>query len=34
MPELKWHWGYPGLLLVMRGVFVTMMFYFERKRWL
>ena len=34
MPELKWHWGYPAVLLVMVGVFVTMILYFKRKKWL
>ena len=34
MPELGWHWGYFGVLIIM-GVIVAFMFlYFRRKRWL
>ena len=34
MPELEWHWGYPVALLVMFAIFIIMMFYFWRKKWL
>ncbi len=34
MPELKWHWSYPVLLLVMISVFIGMLFYFRRKKWI
>jgi magnesium transporter len=34
MPELKWHWGYFGALGLMVVVFIGMLFYFRRKRWL
>jgi len=34
MPELEWHWGYFGALLIMVVIVVLMMFYFKRKRWL
>jgi magnesium transporter len=34
MPELGWHWGYFGALLVMALVAATMLVYFKRKRWL
>jgi magnesium transporter len=34
MPELKWHWGYPGALLGMLAVALVMLAYFRAKRWL
>ncbi|GIV35128.1 MAG: cobalt/magnesium transport protein CorA [Chitinophagales bacterium] len=34
MPELKWKWGYPAVLAVMVCVFLVMIFYFRRRRWL
>jgi len=34
MPELGWHWGYFGVLLVMAIVAAVMLVYFKRKRWL
>jgi len=34
MPELKWHWGYPVVLLFMALVAVLMLLYFKRKGWL
>ncbi|MFC1562973.1 magnesium/cobalt transporter CorA, partial [candidate division KSB1 bacterium] len=34
MPELKFHWAYPTLLLVMVAVFFSMLIYFRRKKWL
>ena len=34
MPELKWHWGYFGILIVMASVASVMLVYFKRKRWL
>ena len=34
MPELKWHWGYFGALGLMIVVFIGMLFYFRRKKWL
>jgi magnesium transporter len=34
MPELKWHWSYPVLWLVMIGIFIGMLFYFRRKKWI
>jgi magnesium transporter len=33
MPELKWRWGYPAILLVMLAVAVSMLTYFKKKRW-
>jgi magnesium transporter len=33
MPELKFAWGYPVLLLVMLGCAVGMVIYFKRKKW-
>jgi magnesium transporter len=34
IPELKWHWGYFGILVVMASIASVMLFYFKRKRWL
>lgn len=34
MPELKWHWGYPAVCLIMVFVVVAMVSFFKRKRWL
>lgn len=34
MPELKWRWGYAGVLLVMLAISGAMIVYFKRKKWL
>jgi len=34
MPELKWHMGYPLIVLIMAVVAGIMLLYFQRKRWL
>ena len=34
MPELKWQWGYFGLLGLMAVIVIVLIFYFKRKRWL
>jgi magnesium transporter len=34
MPELEWPWAYPALWLLLIGIFVAMLFYFRRKKWL
>jgi len=34
MPELRWHWGYPAVLLFMLFVGLVMVFYFRKKGWL
>jgi magnesium transporter len=34
MPELRWHWGYPAILLIMFAIFIGMVCYFKRKKWL
>lgn len=34
MPELRWPWGYPLILLFMLGVAASMLLYFKRKKWL
>jgi magnesium transporter len=34
MPELAWRWGYPAVLALMLLVFVGMMIFFKRKKWL
>jgi len=34
MPELKWHWGYPALWMVMIAVVLVMIRFFRRHRWI
>jgi magnesium transporter len=34
MPELKWKYGYAGVWGVMLVIFLGMMVYFKRKKWL
>ncbi|UCE04972.1 MAG: magnesium/cobalt transporter CorA [bacterium] len=34
MPELKWHWSYPMIWLVMIAVVAAMVLYFRKKKWL
>jgi magnesium transporter len=34
MPELKWWWGYPAVMLVMLGLGLVMLIVFKRKHWL
>jgi magnesium transporter len=34
MPELKWRWSYPLLWLILVGIFITMLVWFKRKKWL
>lgn len=34
MPELKWHWGYPTLWVIMIGIGLVMMHFFRKKRWI
>lgn len=34
MPELEWHYGYYVILGIMLGIFISMLFYFKRKKWL
>ena len=34
MPELEWRWAYPALWVVLITLFVTMVAWFKRKRWL
>ena len=34
MPELKFHWGYPLIWGIMIMIFLMMIFYFKRKKWL
>ena len=33
MPELKWRWGYPAIMFLMAAIFVGMIVYFRRKKW-
>jgi magnesium transporter len=34
MPELRWHWSYPVLLLLMLAGGISMLAYFRKRRWL
>jgi len=34
MPELRWHWGYFGVWVVMIVIAIIMVFYFRKKKWL
>ena len=34
MPELKWPWAYPALWILLIAIFVLMIFWFKRKKWL
>jgi magnesium transporter len=34
MPELKWPWGYPLVWMIMISIFISMLFYFRKKKWL
>ena len=34
MPELKWHWAYPVLWLIMIGIGGGLFVWFKRKKWL
>lgn len=34
MPELKWHWSYPALWVLLVGIFISMLIWFKRKKWL
>lgn len=34
MPELKWYWGYPAVLLVMLLMVSGLLYYFRRRRWI
>ena len=34
MPELQWRWGYPAVLGGMAAVFVGMLLWFRRRKWL
>lgn len=33
MPELRWTWGYPAVMLVMVGIVFVMIRYFKYKKW-
>ncbi len=34
MPEIKWFWGYPAVLLGMSIIGIVMVIYFKRKKWM
>lgn len=33
MPELRWAWGYPAVMVFMAGIGLTMLYYFRKKKW-
>ena len=33
MPELRWRWGYPAVMLGMASIGITMFLYFKKRRW-
>ena len=34
MPELKWRWSYPVLLVILAAIFLFLIFWFKKKKWL
>lgn len=34
MPELEWSWSYPALLVIMVAIFIGMLLWFKRKKWI
>ena len=34
MPELNWYWGYPLILGLMFVIFIGMLIYFKKKKWI
>ena len=34
MPELEWHWGYPGVLAIMLSATCFMLYFFRKRKWL
>ena len=34
MPELEWPWAYPALWLILVTIFVSMVLWFKKRRWL
>ncbi len=34
MPELRWRWGYPALLGLMLAIFLGMLYFFKKRKWL
>jgi len=34
MPELEWKWSYPALWLLLIGLFLVMVLFFKRRKWL
>jgi len=34
MPELRWHWSYPAVWIIMFLIGVSMLFYFRQRKWL
>jgi magnesium transporter len=34
MPELEWRWSYPTLLAIMAMIFIGMLIWFKRKKWI
>jgi magnesium transporter len=33
MPELRWRWGYPAVLLLMTAISGYMLYFFKKKKW-
>ncbi|MFM8449960.1 MAG: CorA family divalent cation transporter, partial [Haliscomenobacter sp.] len=33
MPELRWTYGYGGVMVVMFGIVIAMVMYFRHKKW-
>jgi magnesium transporter len=34
MPELEWSWSYPVLLAIMVMIFIAMLIWFKKKKWI
>jgi magnesium transporter len=34
MPELRWYWGYPAVMLAMLLAGLTLLYFFRRRGWL
>ena len=34
LPELKWHWAYSVLWVIMLGIVIGILVYFRHKKWL
>jgi magnesium transporter len=34
MPELRWTWGYPGVMILMAGIALGLASYFKYRKWM